>query len=74
MLKQEKKVICSVKKNKNKQAFISLLLHFPFFDFFCFPLNCDICNRGEDWIAKCEYFFTAKSVQENAHSFNREKM
>lgn len=25
------------KKNKNKQAFISLLLHFPFFDFFVFP-------------------------------------
>lgn len=38
MLKQEKKVIRSVKKkNKNKQAFISLLLHFPFFDFFVFP-------------------------------------
>lgn len=42
MLKQEKKVIRSVKKTKkNKQApiiaFISLLLHFPFFDFFVFP-------------------------------------
>lgn len=37
MLKEEKKVIRSVKKNKNKQAFISLLLHFPFFDFFVFP-------------------------------------
>lgn len=43
-------------KKTNKQtniqapiiAFTSLLLHFPFFDFFCFPLNCDICNRGED--------------------------
>lgn len=69
MLKQEKKVIRSVKKNKPQQSH-----SFPCYYIFRFSLNCDICNRGEDWIAKCEYFFTAKSVQENAHSFNREKM